>query len=100
VIKGMPSTGITLKDLPPEKMMDGIYRVHRIDITILSGLLGQDLFDTILRLEPDSDHGYVRKWPVPGFGEAKHLGYAFQWFAMALALLVIYLVVNVKKSGQ
>lgn len=27
----------------------------------------------------------------------KHLGYAFQWFAMALALLVIFIAVNAKK---
>ena len=28
----------------------------------------------------------------------KHLGYAIQWFALALALFVIYIVVNLKHS--
>ena len=28
---------------------------------------------------------------------AKNNGYAFQWFAMSVALLIIYLVVNTKR---
>jgi len=97
VIKIPSFTGIRLNDLPPEKMTSRIYRAQDLDIDELSRLLGLELFDVVLRLEPDSDHGYIRIWPVPGSGEAKHLGYAFQWFAMAVVLLVIYLVINTKK---
>ena len=31
-------------------------------------------------------------------GSAKNLGYAVQWFAMALAVLIIYLVLSVKRE--
>ena len=34
--------------------------------------------------------------PDPGIG--KNLGYAIQWFAMALAVLIIYLVLSVKRE--
>lgn len=100
VIKKPPFTGIRLNDLPPEKMSNRIYRAQDLDIDRLSGLLGLELSEVVLRLEPESDYGFTRTWSVPGSGEAKHLGYAFQWFAMAVALLAIYLVVNTKKERQ
>lgn len=34
---------------------------------------------------------YETQWPVVAMGPEKHLGYAVQWFAMALALLGLYL---------
>ncbi|HYC49005.1 MAG TPA: SURF1 family protein [Burkholderiales bacterium] len=34
--------------------------------------------------------GLVREWPAPDLGIEKHYGYAFQWFALAAALLVFY----------
>ena len=45
--------------------------------------------------EPD---GYVRKWSAPGFPPLRHVGYAVQWFGLALALFVIYLVTNLKRQ--
>lgn len=34
---------------------------------------------------------YLTQWPVVAMGPEKHLGYAVQWFAMALALFALYL---------
>jgi surfeit locus 1 family protein len=34
---------------------------------------------------------YETQWPVVAMGPEKHVGYAVQWFAMALALLGLYL---------
>jgi surfeit locus 1 family protein len=42
--------------------------------------------------------GFVRNWPPPGERVSMHLGYAYQWFGFALTLLVIYIVLNVKKT--
>ena len=42
--------------------------------------------------------GLVRQWPRPDSGSAKNLGYAVQWFAMALAVLIIYLVLSGKRE--
>jgi cytochrome oxidase assembly protein ShyY1 len=33
-------------------------------------------------------------------GPAMHIGYAVQWFGLALALVVIYLVVNISRNGE
>jgi surfeit locus 1 family protein len=46
--------------------------------------------------EPD---GYVRNWAPPGFPPMRHVGYAVQWFGLALALLVIYIVTNFRRIG-
>lgn len=44
------------------------------------------------------DH-LVREWSPPDLGVDKHYAYAFQWFAMAAALVVIYVILNVRKAG-
>ena len=45
--------------------------------------------------EPD---GYVRNWAPPGFPPMRHIGYAVQWFGLALALAVIYVVTNFRRA--
>lgn len=46
--------------------------------------------------EPD---GLIRDWDRPDTGIERHLGYAFQWFALAATALAYYLVVSVKRAG-
>lgn len=97
VVKAATLTGLTLRETDPEQMSEGVYRLQKIDLTELASLIDKDLLPYVIRLEPDSEHGYLRQWRVPGSGEMRNIGYAFQWFAMAVALLVIYIVVNSKK---
>lgn len=54
--------------------------------------LGREGFVYELRQEPGPG-SYETGWPVvaEGMGPEKHLAYAVQWFAMALALLGLYL---------
>jgi surfeit locus 1 family protein len=42
--------------------------------------------------------GLIREWPRPDIGIGKNLGYALQWFAMAVAVSIIYLVLSVKRE--
>jgi len=100
VAKDIPQTGLLLKELPPEQMGDGIYRVQRIDLDELAELAQVKLLPYIIRLEPLSEHGYRRQWRLPGSGENVNNGYAFQWFAFATALLIIYLLLNVKRKDE
>ena len=103
VVKEEPKTGLLLKEMLPEQMDKDVYRVQRLNIDELAKLTNTKLLPYIVRLEPESGHGYRRQWRLPGSGESVHNGYAFQWFAFATALLIIYLVLNVKtenKTGQ
>lgn len=55
----------------------------------LSAELDQEVLPFILLLHPEADDGFVRRWQPSGSGPSMHYGYAFQWFAMATAVLVI-----------
>jgi surfeit locus 1 family protein len=60
-------------------------------------MLGYELMPMVLRLDKDAEHGFYREIPALNLDSAKNTGYAFQWYAMSLALLVIYIAVNTKK---
>ena len=100
VAKDVPSTGIKLAETTEEKLGNNIYRLQTLDLQTLAEKRNGELLPYVLRLEAPAPKGFFRDWPEPGFGKEKHLGYAFQWFALATALVIIYLVVNVKKISN
>lgn len=53
----------------------------------------------VIQQENDPGDGLKREWGAPDFGVAKHYGYAFQWFALAAALLIYYVVSNARKRA-
>ena len=56
------------------------------------------LHPIIILLDPASSAGgFVRDWPRPDSKIDVHRGYAIQWYLLSIALLVIYLVTNLKK---
>jgi surfeit locus 1 family protein len=69
----------------------------------LAQLLGESSWtkaaDLVL-LDPAEPDGYVRHWTAPGFPPMRHLGYAVQWFALALTLFVIYVVTNLRRGAD
>ncbi len=68
----------------------------------LARLLNETLWTratSLVLLDPDQPDGYVRTWSPPGFPPMRHIGYAVQWFALALALLVIYVVTNLRRAA-
>jgi surfeit locus 1 family protein len=54
----------------------------------------------LILLDADQPDGYVRKWAPPGFPPVRHIGYAVQWFGLALALGVIYVVTNFRRTKK
>jgi surfeit locus 1 family protein len=54
----------------------------------------------VLLLDEGQPDGYVRDWAAPGFAPMRHIAYAVQWFALALALLVIYVVTNFRRGEK
>jgi len=53
----------------------------------------------IQQVNPLED-GLVREWEPPDLGINTHYGYAFQWLALAITLLVFYLVTHVRRIPQ
>jgi surfeit locus 1 family protein len=75
--------------------------LQRVRLDLQARQLGYPLLPMLLLLGSDQEHGFVREWePVKGFGPEQNMGYAVQWFGLATALLVIYIVVNCRRSGK
>ena len=53
----------------------------------------------VIQQENDIGDGLKREWSAPDLGIDKHYGYAFQWFTLAAAILIFYLVHHVRKSA-
>lgn len=56
------------------------------------------VIDGLVLLDEDAAGGFPRDWDDVGLPPARHIGYAVQWFAMALAVVVIFVVVNVRRK--
>ena len=100
VINDVPATGLVLGGLSIEALSQTVYRTQRIDLQEVARLAGHGLQPYVLALAPASGYGFVREWQIPGSGKEKNLGYAFQWFAFTVTLLVVYLAVNVKRISN
>ncbi len=66
----------------------------------LKRLYGDKVLQPILLLDPKAEDGFERAWePHFGVGPTRNVAYAIQWFALAVALVVIFIVVNLKKAA-
>jgi surfeit locus 1 family protein len=54
----------------------------------------------VIRQDNDLGDGLMRVGGAPDLGIEKHYGYAFQWFALAVAILIYYLATHVRKRTQ
>lgn len=64
----------------------------------LEKALGVPIEPRILLLDPAAPDGYERVWrPSLGFGPERHLGYAIQWFALALVAVVIFIALSLQR---
>lgn len=62
--------------------------------------LGRDVLPFVLLLDPQHGEGFVRDWQPKDSGPAMHYGYAFQWFAMAAAVLGLLAWQLLRKRGD
>jgi surfeit locus 1 family protein len=72
--------------------------VQSIDIAALADELGVAMFPFVVRIDPQQAGALQTDWPVTTVTPEKHIGYAVQWFAMALVLLLITVAANFKRS--
>ncbi|MGH8493794.1 MAG: SURF1 family protein [Moraxellaceae bacterium] len=78
-------------------------RVSRLEMSPVSAALGVQLRPFVIRLDAAAADGFRREWSPAarlGMPPDKHRAYAFQWFCLALTVLVVLVVVNLSKSGS
>jgi len=74
--------------------------IQSIDIEKLASLSKLPIIPMIAQLSPKSENGFYRKWK-PFYGSVdKHLGYALQWFLMALVLCIISSTLALRKRNK
>ena len=63
--------------------------IQALDLAEMSAIASLDFANIVGLLSSESENGFVRKWePYTGSIE-RHIGYAIQWFLMALVLSII-----------
>lgn len=80
-----------------------ILRLPILDVHMLSLL--EKRFDIsiepyLLRLDENVTDSFAVNWAWVSMSPDKHLGYAFQWFGLSLAFLIISLFVLIKKEKE
>ncbi len=95
-----PSVGLRMGE-PALEAAHWPQRLAYLDYDYIQAELGYDIRPYLIHLDPKAPDGYRRDWePAPEMPAETHLGYAFQWFALSAALVVIYVVVNLKRSEE
>ncbi len=102
LINTPPSIGIKVGDSPQVGDLGWPRKVFYVDMAWLGKELQLELPQyTILQVSPE-EPAYIRNWEEHfkkpgGIPAERHMSYAVQWFALCLAVVVIYLVVNLKR---
>jgi surfeit locus 1 family protein len=64
----------------------------------LEQALGAKVESRIVLLDPAAPNGYERVWrPAMRFGPERHLGYAIQWFVIALVTLIVFVALSLRR---
>lgn len=97
----------TLSPLPPalfqlgvehiEALKPQILRVQTFDLQKITEYTGIQALSYMLRLDSGRESHFIQTWTLPGTGEEKHYGYAFQWFSFTVAVIVIYLIMGFRR---
>jgi surfeit locus 1 family protein len=104
-IQGMlnvPPTYVSFGEMRENGKTQWPLRVEYINLPEISKLLKANFYPYILNINPESPSALQVKWQILTVDPNKHMGYAVQWFALALTLLIISLVLNraPKKSSS
>src|SRR5262249_10885086 len=85
-IAELPRAGFRMQGGPPKATWPRVLNFPTLDE--LRALYGATLLPRIVLLDPAEPDGYKRDWSsrysIGEFGPSKHVGYAVQWFGLAL----------------
>lgn len=97
--RALPQPGLRMKSTACTQAAQFPATVNYPTAAELACTLGLQVADGVLLLDADADGGYIREWAqVSEFPPERHYGYAAQWFALALTVLVLFLKLNLKRT--
>jgi surfeit locus 1 family protein len=65
--------------------------LQKIDTVAIGAALHRTVYPFVLRLDVTAEQGFVREWAPVNLNPERHLGYAVQWFLMAIVLCGAYI---------
>jgi surfeit locus 1 family protein len=74
--------------------------MQKVDVKEISQLTQQTYYPFVLRLDPVAKNGFVRDWALTGMNPERHMGYAVQWFLMAIVLFIAYFSFCFERIGR
>lgn len=72
--------------------------IEQVNFAMIAAILKMNVVPWILWLDPEQPHGFIRDWHVVTMTPARHFGYAFQWFMLALGFLIAMIAANTRKN--
>lgn len=80
---------------------DGLLIQENLDLAKIQQSEGTQQLPFILRQDENAvKDGLQRLWASPDSGAEKHLGYAFQWFALACMSLIFWVVTGLRARSK
>lgn len=73
--------------------------VQRVVIDQFNQLWGREMFELELRLQQGFPGALDIDWPLINTGPEKHVGYAVQWFFMAVAVTAFWIYSSLRKTN-
>ncbi len=97
----LPEHGPRLLPALAEGEADWPRMTTRVDFAALGEALGEPLEPYVLRPQQALGPGLRVRSVEPRFGPERHIGYAFQWYALALTVLIVtaVLAVRIRRKG-
>lgn len=95
-----PSTKNWVLGQSLEKKQANLAIVELIDTQLISQFLHKSVYPFIIRLGKDEAKGFVREWAIVAMPPERHNAYAFQWFAIAFVIFILFVVLNIKKKHE
>ena len=98
-IAKFPTSGITLGQSNIETMNSSVFRMQRLDFDELKYFFTFNILPYMIYIDPLLDKENYNTFKLPAPDSEKNYGYAFQWFAFALTLLIIFIKLGIRKKN-
>lgn len=96
----LPRPAIRLEVPPPPADTPWPRRLFFPTAAELGAQLGYPLRSYQVLLDPARAEGYRREWRPAEMTPEQHVGYAVQWFGLAVTALILYVTLTLRGSGR
>jgi surfeit locus 1 family protein len=72
--------------------------VQNMNLEKFSRVSGLPLQSYLIDQTSDTGDALVRDWPLPSSGIERHLGYAFQWYALTLMAAIFFILTGFRRE--